>query len=72
MAQGQVCDDKRDRMWIRLPLEETKYLIFPRSGNQAPRIFGKVENGSVLMGTEGLSTKVSDSLSLPYYMRDEA
>ena len=25
---AQTCDDKRDRLWVRLQLEEMKYLIF--------------------------------------------
>ena len=34
-----MCDSKGDRLWVRVPLEETKYLIFlfPRFGNDAKR-----------------------------------
>ena len=38
-AEAQACDCKRDTLWLRLPLEEIKYLIFlfPRSGVQVKR-----------------------------------
>ena len=28
MAQGQACDCKRNRLWVRFPLEKIKYLMF--------------------------------------------
>ena len=29
--RGTKCDCKRDKLWVRFPLEEMKYLIFPFS-----------------------------------------
>ena len=29
-AGSEVCDCKRDRLWVRFPIEEMKYLIFSR------------------------------------------
>ena len=39
---AQVCDSKRDRLWVRFPLEDMKYLFtfifsFLRSGVEAKR-----------------------------------
>ena len=38
-AGAQACDSNRDRLWVRLPFEEIKYLLFSflRSGNEANR-----------------------------------
>ena len=35
-AVAEVSDSKRNRLWVRFPFEEIKYLIFsfPRSGNK--------------------------------------
>ena len=30
-AEGLVCDCKRNRLWVRFPLEENKYLLFSSS-----------------------------------------
>ena len=63
---------KRDRLWVRYPFEEMKYLIFlfSRSGNEAKRVVklrhlsckclhnsAKIGNGAVLMVTKCLNTR---------------
>ena len=63
-AGAQAWDCKRDRFWVRFPLEEMKCLIMPRSGSEAKcsiefryltlnisKIRRRVENGSILTGT---------------------
>ena len=63
---AQACDCISERLWVRHPLEEMKYLIFsfPRSSQSAALTsatqytmlpeFGR-KNGNVLMGTESLN-----------------
>ena len=78
-AGTRVCDSKLNRLWVRLPLEEMKELIFlfPPSGNEskrgvelcyltrnASRTQRKEGNKSVLMGTERLNTRYTGSLYL--------
>ena len=38
-CRSKMCDCKRDRLWVRFPLKEMKYLIFsiPRSSNEIKR-----------------------------------
>ena len=71
-TRGQACDCKRDRLWIRFPLEEIKYLMFSfhcsgveakcdvdfrHSTRTASRIRQEMRNESVLVVTDVLYHK---------------
>ena len=54
-------DCKRDRLWVRFPLEEMKF----HTTRNASKIQRKRGNGSVLMGTECLNTSSHVSFAYP-------